>query len=62
MTSNLGPYVTSVGGTNGTSPEQGSYFSGGGFSNHFGRPSYQSEAVETYLNALGKGTYTGLFK
>lgn len=54
--------MTSVGGTNGTAPEQGIYFSGGGFSNYFGRPTYQSEAVEIFLDALGDETYTGLFK
>ena len=35
-------------------------FSGGGFSNIFGRPDYQSAAVEGYLDALGS-TNDGLF-
>ncbi|KAF9645510.1 subtilisin-like protein [Thelephora ganbajun] len=55
------PYVTTVGGTNGTAPERAALFSGGGFSNYFGRPSYQSQAVETFLGTLGDQTYTGLF-
>ncbi|RPD55410.1 subtilisin-like protein, partial [Lentinus tigrinus ALCF2SS1-6] len=35
-------------------------FSGGGFSNIFPRPTYQSAAVENYLNTIG-GTNAGLF-
>ena len=62
MILHLGPFVTSVGGTNGTTPEQGVIFSGGGFSDYFGRPSYQSTAVETFLGTLGTGAYAGLFK
>ena len=54
--------MTSVGGTNGTAPEQAVYFSQGGFSNYFGRPSYQSDAVETFLDTLGDQTYAGLYK
>ena len=56
-----GPFVTSVGGTNGTSPEQAVFFSGGGFSNYFERPSYQSQVVEAFLATLGDQTYAGLF-
>ena len=41
------PYVTSVGGTVGT-PETGVNFSGGGFSNYFSNPSYQTPAVSAY--------------
>ena len=59
--SKSGPYVTTVGGTNGTSPEQAVYFSGGGFSNYFTQPSYQSGAVSGFLNAIGT-QYSGLFK
>lgn len=47
------PFVTSVGGTTGTSPETGAALSGGGFSNIFSQPSYQSSAVSSYLSALG---------
>ena len=54
--------MTPVGGTNGTAPEQAVYFSQGGFSNYFGRPSYQSNEVETFLDTLGDQTYAGLYK
>ncbi|KAH7905839.1 peptidase S8/S53 domain-containing protein [Hygrophoropsis aurantiaca] len=54
------PYVTSVGGTN-FIPETAVFFSGGGFSNYFERPSYQDTAVETYLEKLAPGTYEGLY-
>ena len=54
--------MTSVGGTNGTAPERAIFFSGGGFSNYFSRPSYQSEAVEGFLGTLEREMYTGLFK
>ena len=53
--------MTSVGGTNGTAPEQAVFFSGGGFSNYFAQPEYQSKAVQTFLGTLG-GTYDGLYK
>ncbi|RDX41878.1 family S53 protease [Lentinus brumalis] len=54
------PFLTSVGGTQGFTPEVAAPFSGGGFSNIFARPDYQSTAVEGYLDALG-GTNAGLF-
>ena len=54
--------MTTVGGTNGTAPERAVDFSGGGFSNYFDRPSYQSDAVQAFLDTLGDGTYAGLFK
>ncbi|KAI9457302.1 subtilisin-like protein [Russula earlei] len=54
------PYITAVGGTSGI-PEVAAHFSGGGFSNYFGRPSYQNLAVQTYLNSLPTGQYQGLF-
>ncbi|KAG5717556.1 Tripeptidyl-peptidase sed2, partial [Termitomyces sp. T112] len=56
------PYVTSVGGTVGI-PEVAvtRFFSGGGFSDYFERPSYQDEAVTGFLNTLPEGTYEGLF-
>ncbi|KAF8267183.1 peptidase S8/S53 domain-containing protein [Lactarius quietus] len=46
------PYVTSVGGTTGLSPEFGTKSSGGGFSNYFERPDYQEEVVDTYFEKL----------
>ncbi|KAH9924392.1 peptidase S8/S53 domain-containing protein [Fomitopsis serialis] len=54
------PYITSVGGTTGTLPETAVYFSGGGFSNYWARPSYQSTVVPEYLDYLGS-TYSGLY-
>ncbi|TFY58182.1 hypothetical protein EVJ58_g6573 [Rhodofomes roseus] len=54
------PYVTSVGGTTGTNPETAVSFSGGGFSNYWAQPSYQSTVVPEYLKYLGT-TYTGLY-
>jgi len=52
------PYVTSVGATtaaydlagNPTNVEVGIPFSGGGFSTHFARPSYQNDAVTRFLS------------
>ncbi|KAJ7437142.1 peptidase S8/S53 domain-containing protein [Mycena galericulata] len=54
------PFVTAVGGTT-FIPETGIFFSGGGFSNYFSRPSYQDAAVKGFLDKLPKGTYAGLF-
>ncbi|KAI0316450.1 tripeptidyl peptidase A [Amylostereum chailletii] len=54
------PFVTAVGGTIDV-PEVAVFFSGGGFSNYFARPSYQNDAVTTFLDALPNGTYAGLF-
>ena len=50
------PYVTTVGGTALNDPfalplEYGHEISGGGFSNVFARPSYQTDDVEKYLNS-----------
>jgi len=45
------PWVTAVGGTTSSNPEVAAYFSGGGFSNYFAQPSYQTKAVETYLSS-----------
>ena len=42
-------------------PEVGAGPSGGGFSNYFERPSYQSSAVSAFLQTLG-GQYEGLYK
>lgn len=52
--------VTSVGGTQGVSPEIAASLSSGGFSNYFARPSYQANAVSSYLKGLGN-TNAGLF-
>ncbi|OSD03903.1 family S53 protease [Trametes coccinea BRFM310] len=54
------PFVTSVGATTGIGPETAADFSGGGFSNIFAQPSFQSGAVSTFLNALGR-TNAGKF-
>ncbi|KAK6581082.1 hypothetical protein PZA11_006570 [Diplocarpon coronariae] len=43
------PYITSVGGTKGVSPEVAWDQSSGGFSNYFSQPRYQKAAVENYL-------------
>ncbi|KAL1975297.1 hypothetical protein VTN31DRAFT_3689 [Thermomyces dupontii] len=54
------PYVTSVGGTTGIETERAVEYSSGGFSDRFVRPSYQDEAVASYLSKLGdkwKGLY-----
>ena len=47
------PFLTSVGGTRYIEPEVAIYFSGGGFSRIFPRPSYQNHAVKEYLKILG---------
>ncbi|KAF9819138.1 hypothetical protein IEO21_02309 [Rhodonia placenta] len=54
------PFMTNVGSTTGISPEIGAFFSSGGFSNYYARPSYQDAAVTAYLNYLGD-TYQGLY-
>ena len=54
-----GHSVTSIGGTTDI-PEQAVNFSGGGFSNYWGRPDYQDSAVSgylTYLNGANDGLY-----
>ncbi|RAL66549.1 hypothetical protein DID88_006239 [Monilinia fructigena] len=43
------PWVTTVGGTTGNSPEAAWADGGGGFSSVFGQPSYQSSAVNSWL-------------
>ncbi|KAJ3771981.1 subtilisin-like protein [Lentinula raphanica] len=47
------PFVTAVGSVTKISPEVASNFSGGGFSNYFTRPSYQDNAVSSYLSSIG---------
>ncbi|KAJ7490733.1 family S53 protease [Mycena latifolia] len=54
------PYLTAVGSTHGISPETASTFSSGGFSNYWGAPDYQADAVAAYLKAQGT-TNKGLF-
>jgi tripeptidyl-peptidase-1 len=56
------PFVTSVGATTGIAPEIAvtDFPSGGGFSNLFAQPSYQSTAVSAFLKKLGS-TNAGLF-
>ncbi|KAI0760219.1 peptidase S8/S53 domain-containing protein [Fomes fomentarius] len=54
------PYLTSVGSTQGISPETAADFSSGGFSNIFTQPDYQADAVAGYLKQLGN-TNQGLF-
>ncbi|KAI0746480.1 family S53 protease-like protein [Daedaleopsis nitida] len=60
------PYVTSVGGTINAAPEQGWEGSGGGFSNYYSAPSYQSSAVSAYLTKFASSplavTTSGKFK
>jgi len=43
------PYVTAVGGTRDSGPEVAASFSGGGFSNLWARPSYQTSVVPNYF-------------
>ncbi|KAH9915907.1 family S53 protease [Fomitopsis serialis] len=60
---NTCPYVTSVGATGADinwADQQGVPFSGGGFSNYFPMPTYQSSAVSAYLKQLGSND-TGLY-
>ncbi|PPQ75676.1 hypothetical protein CVT26_001854 [Gymnopilus dilepis] len=54
------PFVTAVGATTGINPEVAASFSGGGFSRYFAQPTYQSSAVNTFLNGLGS-QFNGLF-
>ncbi|KAJ5960671.1 Peptidase S8/S53 subtilisin/kexin/sedolisin [Penicillium vulpinum] len=54
------PWVTSVGATTHTAPEKAVYFSSGGFSDLWDRPTWQDDAVEAYLGTLGD-TWSGLF-
>jgi tripeptidyl-peptidase I len=54
------PYVTSVGGTTGISPETAADLSSGGFSDRWPQPWWQADAVNTYLNELGD-RWSGLY-
>ncbi|KAI0740342.1 family S53 protease-like protein [Earliella scabrosa] len=55
------PSVTSVGGTQGISPEVAAPFSAGGFSNLFPRPSYQSAPVSAYLASARGAAHAGRY-
>lgn len=55
------PWVTAVGGTTEVSPEIGVFFSGGGFSNYFSAPDYQTQDVASFLGDLGS-THDGKYK
>ena len=60
------PYVTTIGATRDLLPEivavdgKNDFVTGGGFSNYFSRPSYQDQAVSSYVKGLGN-TYEGLY-
>jgi tripeptidyl-peptidase-1 len=54
------PFVTTVGGTVNINPEVGVRFSGGGFSNYFTQPPYQTAAVSEFLTGLGT-QFDGLY-
>lgn len=54
------PWVTTVGGTTGSSPESGWTDGGGGFSSVFGRPSYQDAVVTSWLT--NDKTHSGVTK
>jgi hypothetical protein len=58
---NAGPFVMTVGYTMRVYPEIAANLSSGGFSNYFLRPSYQDNAVTSYLEHFG-GQYASLFK
>ncbi|KAF8188521.1 family S53 protease-like protein [Mycena galopus ATCC 62051] len=46
------PYVTAVGATQGFNPEVATNFTGGGFSDLFPRPWYQTQAVDSFLKTI----------
>ncbi|KAF7335498.1 Family S53 protease-like protein [Mycena venus] len=46
------PYVTAVGGTQGFNPEVAVNLTGGGFSDLFPRPWYQTQAVDSFLKTI----------
>jgi tripeptidyl-peptidase I len=61
------PYVTAVGatqvnaGSSVSDPESAADFSGGGFSNVFAMPSYQTDAVNNYLTNYSPGYASSIF-
>lgn len=50
------PYLTSVGGTVNVTPEIAWEGSSGGFSKYFPRPSWQDDAIATYLSKISNAT------
>ncbi|KAJ7659453.1 family S53 protease-like protein [Mycena rosella] len=54
------PFVTAVGSTQGFAPEKAINFTGGGFSNYFPAPSFQSAAIGGFLKTL-PSDYPGIF-
>ncbi len=54
------PYITAVGATTGSGPEQGVSFSSGGFSDYYDRPAYQNAAVSSYIKSIGN-TYSAFY-
>ncbi|KAJ7481352.1 subtilisin-like protein [Mycena galericulata] len=46
------PFITAVGSTQGFGPEKAINFTGGGFSNFFPRPAYQTAAVDGFLRTV----------
>ncbi|KAJ7140692.1 family S53 protease-like protein [Mycena epipterygia] len=46
------PFVTAVGSTQGLTPEKAINFTGGGFSNFFPTPSYQTAAIASFLDTI----------
>jgi tripeptidyl-peptidase-1 len=54
------PYVTSVGSTLGFAPEKAINFTGGGFSNVFPSPYYQTAAVAGFLETI-PSDFAGIF-
>lgn len=63
------PYVLSVGGTYQFTPEvpvfrnnsDGLFTGGGGFSNYFDAPLYQSDVTRAYIDNVVRDNYTGLY-
>ncbi|KAJ7080446.1 family S53 protease-like protein [Mycena epipterygia] len=54
------PFVTAVGATQGFGPEVATNFTGGSFSNIFPSPSYQTAAVDSFLQTL-PSNFSGTF-
>lgn len=54
------PYVTSVGATQGFAPEKAINLTGGGFSNLFPTPDYQTSAISGFMGTL-PSNFTGTF-
>ncbi|KAJ7333462.1 subtilisin-like protein [Mycena albidolilacea] len=54
------PWVTAIGSTEGFAPEKATNFTGGGFSNFFPTPYYQTAAVDGFLDTI-PGDFAGIF-